>query len=55
MRRFDLVSVILGGEDLPPVMDAPCFAPPDLCADPDDFFFFDDIHPSTVRHQLLAA
>ena len=55
MRRFDLASVILGGEDLPTVMDAPCFAPPDLCADPDNFFFFDDIHPSAVGHQLLAA
>ena len=55
IRRFDLSSVIEGGENLPRIMDEPCFVPPDLCADSSDFFFFDDIHPTGVGHELLAA
>lgn len=37
------------------VTTLPCFDGASLCADASNFYYFDDIHPSTTTHQALAG
>lgn len=36
-------------------VDTPCFDGLSVCANPDEYFFWDEIHPTAFTHELIAA
>jgi len=55
--RFDLSAALKIAVDLRKITDTPCFgggAQDEVCDDPDDYFFFDDLHPTAAGHVIMA-
>lgn len=55
--RYDPSAALKTAVDLGKITDTPCLgsgAQDEVCDNPDDYFFFDSIHPTAAGHLLLA-
>ena len=52
--RFD-ISTARAAASAEGMIDEACLQGGSVCDDPDGFFFFDDLHPTTAAHALMAG